>query len=116
MQFNQLGNWRLLDRQGNPLALKVAGLKKEGFQLARNYEYELAEFNVSGAEAALPYNLSAADMTVPTTAPVIRQTGVKKAPNANKTNEVNMAAKMLRYWYNQADSETRKRFKKWINQ
>jgi len=114
--FNQQGNWRLLDRQGNPLALKAARLKKEGFQLARNYEYELTEFNMSGAEAALPHRQAITEMTAPAPVPVINQNGVNKTPSTNKANEVNMAAKMLRYWYNQADAETRKRFKKWIDQ
>ena len=116
VRFNQQANWRLVDREGKPLVLKTAALKKEGFQLARNYEYELAEFNMSGAEAALPNTRVVADMAAPAPAPVIRQASVDKASSANKTSEVNMAEEMLRYWYNQADAETRKRFKKWIDQ
>jgi len=115
-QFNQQGIWRLLDRQGNRLALKTAPLKKEGFQLARNYEYELAEFNMSGAEAVWPYKQSPADISTPAPAPIIRQVSVNKASYSDKTSEKNMADKMLRYWYDQADAETRKRFKKWIDQ
>lgn len=117
-RFNEQGNWRLLDREGNQLKLKAAILKKEGFQLARNYEHELTVFNKSGAEAALPHKRVVDDTSAPTPAPVpeIRQVDSNKALNAGKKNEVNMPEKMLRYWYNQADAETRMRFKKWIDQ
>lgn len=115
-KFNELGNWKLLDSQGKSLALTVAPLKKEGFQLARNYEYELADFNMSGAEASLPNKQAIASMPALSPAPVIQQAHVIKVSNANKKDEVNIAEEMLRYWYDHADFETRKRFKEWINQ
>ncbi|MDI3326887.1 DUF2057 domain-containing protein [Pontibacterium granulatum] len=115
-QFNKQGSWRLINRDGTLVALKSAVLKKEGFQLARNYEYELSEFNMSGAEAALPYKQAVSDMAAPASVPVIHQADLNKISNSNQASEVNMAEQMLRYWYNQSDAETRKRFKKWINQ
>lgn len=117
-RFNQQGNWRLLDHEGKQLKLKTAILKKEGFQLARNYEHELSVFNKSGVEAALPYKRVVADKNAPDPAPLpaTRQTDSNNVLNASKVIKANMPEKMLRYWYNQADVETRKRFKKWIDQ
>lgn len=118
-RFNAEGEWRLLSSQGSLIALKSSALKKEGFQLARNYEYELAEYNRTSGDAALPKR-KGSDVfktSKPLPAPIAMPEGGKEKSVSNtKEADVNMAEEMLRYWYNQADEETRKRFKAWINQ
>lgn len=111
--FNRRGDWRLLDASGVAQAIKVSPLKKDGFQLSRNYERELESFNLTDAAAALPYEreVGLADASP---LPVVKSQSGNK--NQSQSSELNMSEKMLRYWYNQADSETRQRFKKWISQ
>lgn len=111
--FNRSGDWRLLDASGVAQIIKISPLKKDGFQLSRDYERELEKFNLTDSAAAFPYVRvveSAEKSPLPT---------VKSHAGNNRqsqSTELNMPEKMLRYWYNQADSETRKRFKKWIAQ
>lgn len=111
--FNRSGDWRLLDAAGDARTVKVSPLRKDGFQLSRDYERELEDFNLTGAAAALPYEkvVGLADKS-----PLPAVTSQPGNTKRSKSSELNMPEKMLRYWYNQADSETRKRFKKWISQ
>lgn len=111
--FNRSGDWRLLNASGVAQAIKVSPLKKDGFQLSRDYERELEDFNLTDAAAALPHErvIGLADASP---LPAVKSQSGNK--NTSNSSELNMPEKMLRYWYNQADSETRKRFKKWISQ
>ncbi len=111
--FNRSGDWRLLDTNGVAQVIKVSPLKKDGFQLSRDYERELEEFNLTDSAAALPYErvVGLADKS-----PLPAVNSQSGNNSQSKSSEMNMSEKMLRYWYNQADSETRKRFKKWISQ
>ncbi|MCO4757333.1 MAG: DUF2057 domain-containing protein [Oceanospirillaceae bacterium] len=111
--FNRRGDWRLLDVRGVAQVVKVSSLKKDGFQLSRDYERELEEFNLTDAAAALPYE-RVEGLVAESPLPAVKsQAGNNKQ---SQSSELNMPEKMLRYWYNQADSETRKRFKQWIGQ
>lgn len=111
--FNRRGDWRLLDVRGVAQVVKVSSLKKDGFQLSRDYERELEEFNLTDAAAALPYERVEGVVAESPLPAVKSQAGNNKQ---SQSSELNMPEKMLRYWYNQADSETRKRFKQWIGQ
>ncbi|MFY0677666.1 MAG: DUF2057 domain-containing protein [Neptuniibacter sp.] len=104
--FEKSLNWNLRDQNGNPISFKAALLIKEGFQLSRDYEDELEEFNMSNANAALPKTR------------IISPAEVKHARNAQHsqvTENKNMAMDMLIYWYNQADEKTRRSFKELIS-
>lgn len=111
--FNRSGDWRLLNASGVAQAIKISPLKKDGFQLSRDYERELKDFNLTDAVAALPYERVVGLADASPLPAAKSQSGNKDKANSS---ELNMPEKMLRYWYNQADSETRKRFKKWISQ
>lgn len=106
--FEKSKSWTLVSKSGNRLAFKAAIIEKKGFQLSRDYERELEEFNQTGSIAALPK------------APLFStsQLNSKKHATDNNNNskaQENMPAKMLIFWYNQADLETRNSFKKLIN-
>lgn len=103
-KFEKNLNWTLIDQNGKAIPFKVSLLVKKGFQLSRDYEDELEEFNMSNANAALPKTRILSPQEVKTT---------------NKQSQVmenkNMAMEMLIYWYNQADEKTRRSFKELIS-
>jgi len=116
-EFNKSGQWHLKQSDGKSVAVKSSVLKKEGFQLSRDYERELRDFNATGANAALPYMpkpVVSADMSKPVAASYSSNTVQSKSQS--EAPQVNMPEQMLKFWYNQADQETRERFKKWIAQ
>ncbi|WP_432472258.1 YccT family protein [Amphritea sp. HPY] len=102
-RFNVNGDWQLADKSNLAVQYKADVLKKEGFQLNRDYQRELEEFNLSNSPAAIrfksrPYE-SSADST-----------------QSEQSGRSEMAGKMLEFWYMKADAETRASFKAWINQ
>ncbi len=104
--FNKKGNWQLLDARGNPISYSIGKLEKEGFQLDRDYEKELKVFNRSNAEAALG-SLTFETHSFHNSAPVYQ-------PEGNAHPDQKMVGKMLQFWYEQANSETKNKFKSWI--
>ena len=104
--FNKNLNWNLVDQNGNKIAYKAALLIKKGFQLSRDYEDELEEFNMSNADAALPKTRIISPAEVKHT---------RKAQQNQVKENKNMAMEMLIYWYNQADEKTRRSFKELIS-
>lgn len=92
--------WSLVDESGNMLETKQDKLVKDGFQLGRNHQIELAEYNRQGGVAAL--STVAATAAVATPAPTTQV-------------DSNTAEEMLHFWYNKADAETQARFKAHIN-
>ncbi len=112
-RFENSAAWGLSDATGSAIEFQSAALVKEGFQLARDYERELIEFNQTNSPAALKTQKSTYSAfygNQPVKKPVnnsVEQAGEEAA---------NMPEEMLKYWYNQADSETRKRFKAWLAQ
>lgn len=116
--FNQKGNWNLQDSTQATVAYQHAALIKEGFQLSRDYAQELAVFNQTQSAAALQkYSYQA---SIPVPAPVIRTGTAVNTINTTDTPtsaaSEPMSLQMLKYWYNQADSNSRANFKAWINQ
>jgi len=104
--FNQEGTWQLQDDSGKPLSFVFGKLEKEGFQLGRNYENELKDFNASRHKAALPelnsetHKFSSTPSAIP--------------PSETVKSDQKMVGQMLQYWYENATPETRNKFKSWI--
>ncbi len=100
------GAWILTDNNGQEINYKVSLIKNSGFQLSRDYERELEDFNKTDAAAALPKP------------PLFDSKNVMINPatanNNNTSAKENMPAKMLMFWYNQADEKTRNSFKEFI--
>lgn len=100
------GEWRFHNVSGQPIAFKYDVLKKEGFQLSRDYGRELETYNRTQSIAAI--NLSNSKFNSGS----YQFESVPDKASAVGIN--NMPEEMLRYWYNQADSASRERFKIWI--
>ena len=101
-QFNRAPLWQLLNAAGEALPLQVAPLKKEGFQLNRDYPAELAEFNRGRSTAVLPPLAVAADSSPP------------RSIDGHAGSEAGLALTMLKYWYQKADRNSRRQFQHWI--
>ncbi|MCP4594978.1 DUF2057 domain-containing protein [Neptuniibacter sp.] len=106
-RFEQIKNWSLHNGNGEAVKYKVDLIKKGGFQLSRDYEDELEEYNNSNAVAALPKKIINAPKPRS-----IKQEAPQESPANHRKN---MELEMLIYWYNQADAKTRKSFKELIN-
>jgi len=105
-KFNTSAQWKLTDANGNSVPYVSGKLEKEGFQLARDYENELRIFNSSQNQAALPeLNMETHNFN----------TGVSVKPSQEATGtDQKMVGQMLQFWYEQANKETRNKFKSWI--
>ncbi len=119
--FNRKGNWSLSDSSGKAIAFKQSALIKEGFQLSRNYAQELADFNQTNAAAAFykastPVSRPAPASDIKTNTVVNSDTTDNMATESAIEPNISMPLKMLKYWYNQADSKNRSEFKVWIAQ
>lgn len=101
-KFNRSPRIRIVDQNGVAVATAVEKLQKDGFQLLRNYEQELVAFNRSSSPAAVRGSMN---LPAPAAVPTPVQPG----------QQVKMTEQMLKYWYLQADEETRQRFREWIN-
>lgn len=100
--FNQQGDWQLTDSQGQPVAFTADVLKKEGFQLVRDYARELAAYNRSGAAAAVA-------------APGLITNQERLLLDSHVDPDQEMVSRMLRYWYLKADEQTRKEWDSWVD-
>lgn len=106
--FNQQGDWQLTDSQGERVAFTAGVLRKEGFQLVRDYARELAAYNRSGAAAAVTAPAATAGP-----APLTNQEGLLLDSHVDPDQE--MVSRMLRYWYLKADEQTRKEWDSWVD-
>ncbi|WP_299811242.1 DUF2057 domain-containing protein [uncultured Shewanella sp.] len=116
-KFNQSPQVTLEDQNNAAVAFELGMLIKQGLQLGRDYEAEMAAYNLTDQKASL--NIQSATTNV-TAAPVAVATASTSANTATNTtakpeanNQVNVG-QMLDFWYQQADEETRKAFKKRI--
>jgi uncharacterized protein YccT (UPF0319 family) len=106
-EFNDYPEWQLRDRQGNDVSFKIDVLEKTGFQLVRDYEDEIADFNRTGnSEAAL---MPSPDVRTP----LLSSPKSMSAGDVSENQEV--VRQMLRYWYLKADENTKSEMKRWIN-
>lgn len=93
-KFKIFPKWVLTDDDGKIKDIKVAELVKEGFQLNRDYEKELAVFNMK-------------DSPVAVVTPI-------ESPLSNNEYQSDIAEKMLRYWYENSTPDVKAEFIKWI--
>lgn len=137
-KFNRDPQISILTKNGDPIEVHVAKLEKEGMQFRRDYEQELLLFNSTNSPAAVPPGEpEMLESKLEAVKPVhTKEKSTSKISDNSKssnspdtvTNQQSVAAAgapdrqepipaeaMLKYWYQQADEETRERFKKWIN-
>ncbi|QYJ84814.1 DUF2057 domain-containing protein [Shewanella mesophila] len=107
IKFNHAPNVTITNNHGESISYHIDTLTKEGIQLGRNYQQELKAYNLTSAPAALlPTN---------TSKPISIETQVMKSDSKTDDTEQIDVGKMLDFWYQQADQETKKAFKKRIN-
>ena len=139
-QFNDQPDFRILNSAGNAIQIHWDRLVKEGWQIGRDYEKELAVFNATDSPAAVkpmetdayrdspqgagtvqtvepPHTANQKDDTISPGAPA--RPPVTALPQTRQVTPTpsdasNLAEQMLKYWYLQADEKTRERFKAWI--
>ncbi|MEL7291187.1 MAG: DUF2057 family protein [Pseudomonadota bacterium] len=101
----QIGSleWSLIDEQGIKIDTKQDQLMKDGLQIGRNIQLELAEYNRNGGNAAA-------------LAPIVASSSVSAvSKNTQEAVADTTAEEMLHFWYNKADAKTQARFKAYIN-
>ena len=76
--------------------------KKEGLQIGRDYQQELTDLGKAFQQTSMP--------TTAATAAVVAESKTGSAPVAKNVQTL----EMLKYWYNQADIQTRKDFQHWV--
>ena len=121
--FNKNPQLTLVDSNNQSVHFEQDKLLKEGLQLGRDYEQEIAAYNLTSQNASLQLTpstgLSNAMVAVPAIAAVNATAPAKtqqvSATQAAKTNQQVNVGQMLDFWYQQADEETRKAFKERIN-
>lgn len=106
--FNRQPTLHLLAANGSEVPFKHDVLIKDGIQIGRNFQQEIAQYNLTTAPAALTSAIAANEM----------QRAQQHVSPAEKDGQIDQAyaAKMLNYWYNKADATTQQQFKAKINQ
>lgn len=97
-------DWNLVDENQNVISVKQDKLIKDGMQIGRKFPQEAKEYNKKGGIAAL-----AIGMTTSVDAQAVT------LPAKIDTNAANTAEEMLYFWYEKADSETKQKFKDYVN-
>ncbi|OOF51696.1 hypothetical protein BKK54_01585 [Rodentibacter genomosp. 1] len=97
---------------GQEIPAKIDILKQEGLFPSANVINDLADYNASGAIAAVPA-FASATMPVASTAAVAPATNGKAAKGRVVVQGENVAEQQLQYWFQQADKETQARFLNW---
>ncbi|WP_200182550.1 YccT family protein [Ectothiorhodospira mobilis] len=106
--FNRDAEFQLTDENGQPVPFDAAVLEKEGFHLFRDYQRELEEFNRTSSSNAVHVSLPGT-----TTAAGEEAESVPDFSGVESVNQETVR-QMLRYWYRQANKNTRKEWKNWI--
>lgn len=95
-------------KTGTPVAIDHFVMpKKDGLQIGRDYQAELLAMGKGFQQA--PGELNPA-----TTAAIAAATADAKLNSQASVDKNVQTIEMLKYWYNQADAETRKNFQHWI--
>lgn len=83
----------------------------------RDFDKELVDYNQTDAPAAVRFGeVSASPAVAQGSANTTLQSAGNAPPAGTPTGDQAMAEKMLKYWYQQADDETRQRFWEWITE
>ena len=104
--FNESGSWMLKDKNGQSISFEYGKLEKEGFQLSRDYENELKTFNSTQSDAAI-ISLNQETHSFNNGTPA-------QSVSSSINPDQKMVGQMLQFWYEQASTETRNKFKSWI--
>ena len=107
-RFNRQGNFRLVSSDGAAVSYQTDVLKKEGFQVFRDYPEELEAFNRTDSPAARRPHVPGMQAAVSNGTEPASPNGGAGAPDQETVRQ------MLNYWYLQADKETRNEWKNWI--
>ncbi len=106
---------RLNDQSGKAVPYEFATLSLAGVQLGMDLSDEVRRFNLRGEPASVRelagnvYVMSAGNHSMPVQTDVSLQSASANAISQRQ----GMSETMLKYWYNQADKETRERFLQW---
>ncbi|QFU25342.1 DUF2057 domain-containing protein [Shewanella sp. YLB-09] len=122
--FNKFAELTLIDDAGVDVKYTSDLLLKEGIQLGRDYDEEIAVYNADSSPAALTRLTTQTQEPTSNLVPAISVTAVSiEASNSTKAvtpsitdtskEQINVG-QMLDFWYSQADEETRKAFKQKI--
>lgn len=103
----------LVNAKGEDIPFEMAILPSRGLQLGRDHIAEVRKFNLTDNEAAAP-EFAGMQTILPGSAKPV-PTSLNNSEN-NTAEENAMAAKMLKYWFNEADSNTRKAFLDWAGE
>ncbi|CEO38888.1 DUF2057 domain-containing protein [Photobacterium kishitanii] len=106
-KFNRQPTMSLLTANGTEVPFKHDVLIKDGIQINRDFQQEIAQYNLSKAPAALTTAIAANEM----------QRAQQQVSPAEKDGQIDQAyvTKMLNYWYNKANTTTQQHFKASIN-
>ncbi|GIU08144.1 MULTISPECIES: DUF2057 domain-containing protein [unclassified Shewanella] len=114
-KFNQSPEVTLEDQNNHAVTFELGMLIKKGLQLGRDYEAEMAAYNLTEQTASL--DIEPASIAMPQTAALVAATSAVSVSatttQSGKGEQINVG-QMLDFWYQQADEETRKAFKKRI--
>ncbi len=107
----------LKDAKGEAVPFKFAILPSKGIQLGRNYAADVQKFNRSDSPAAAS-EFSGLGVFAEQTTGFANATQNEEiyGSAANKNDDANMSASMLRYWFEKADPKTRKAFVNWARE
>jgi uncharacterized protein YccT (UPF0319 family) len=106
--FNEIPDWIFRNNAGKDHEFHMDVLEKTGFQVVRNYEQEISEFNKGRSQAAW----TGGDVS---TVPHSNAAAAAETISSGKSVEDQETVRqMLRYWYSKADEETRSEMKHWI--
>ena len=84
--------------------------KKEGLQIGRDYQQELTEQGKAFLQTTAPATAAASASA----AAVATATAAATNPATGQIDKRAQNLEMLKYWYLQADAQTRKDFQHWI--
>ncbi|WP_028767036.1 YccT family protein [Shewanella fidelis] len=120
--FNKAPQLTLIDSNEQNVHFEQGKLIKDGLQLGRDYQQEMAAYNLTAQSASLQLKgsagVSSAMIAAPTIAAASGTTPASSQQQSTSQATVNQqinVGQMLDFWYQQADEETRKAFKERIN-
>lgn len=96
------------------VSFEIAVLPSRGVQIGRNYAADVRRFNLTDNEAAVPELAGVhADQSFSGFTNAQQDSSIYSGSEENSPEENAMAERMLKYWFQEADSATRKSFLNW---
>ncbi|PSV48758.1 YccT family protein [Photobacterium indicum] len=117
-QYTKKPTPQLTDKQKKTYPFKHDNLAFDGISINHDYEKYTKEYNKKGGIAALT-GLAITTSSLPVTKQALPESAsVEKTATTTQTSktEANLAGDNLKYWFEQADKETRKEFVSWAVQ